>query len=170
MILEPEKIKSVTVSIVSPSICQEVRVPDAMILVFWILSFKPVPSLPSFTFIKRLFSSSLLSAIKVVSPAYLKLLVFLLAILSRACGSSSPAFCKMYSSCKLKKQGDNIQLWHTPFPILNQPVVPCLVLTVVSCPAYRFFRRQVRWSGIPISLRIVHSLLWSTQILSCSQI
>ena len=34
------------------------------------------------------------------------------------------------------------------------PVVPCPVLTVASCPAYRFLRRQVRWSGIPISLRI----------------
>ena len=37
----PPKIKSVTVSIVSPSICYEVMGPDAMILVFWMLSFKP---------------------------------------------------------------------------------------------------------------------------------
>ena len=41
-----------------------------------------------------------------------------------------------------------------PFPILNQSIVPCTVLTVDSCPAYRFLRRQVRWSGISISLRI----------------
>ena len=41
VILEPKKIKSLTVSIVSPSICQEVMGPDAMILVFWMLSFKP---------------------------------------------------------------------------------------------------------------------------------
>ena len=34
VILEPNKIKSVTVSIVSPSICHEVMGPDAMILVF----------------------------------------------------------------------------------------------------------------------------------------
>ena len=61
----------------------------------------------------------------------------------------------MYSACKLDNQGDNIQPWCTPFPILNQFVVPCLVLTVASCPAYRFLRRQVRWSGIPISLRIL---------------
>ena len=40
----------------------------AMILVFWMLSFKPTFSLSSFTFIKRLFSSSL-SAIRVVSSA-----------------------------------------------------------------------------------------------------
>ena len=51
--------------------------PDAMILVFWMLSFKPTFSLSSFTFIKRLFSSSSLSAISVVSSAYLKLLIFL---------------------------------------------------------------------------------------------
>ena len=42
----------------------------------------------------------------------------------------------------------------TPFPILNQSIVPCSVLTVTSWPAYRFLRKQVRWSGIPISLRI----------------
>ena len=55
--LEPKMIKSVTVSIVSPSICHEVMGPDAMILLFWILSFKPTYSLSSFTFIKKLFSS-----------------------------------------------------------------------------------------------------------------
>ena len=49
------------------------------------------------------------------------------------------------------------------FPIWNQSVVPCPVLTVASCPAYRFLKRQVRWSGIPISFRIFHSLLWCTQ-------
>ena len=48
-----------------------------------------------------------------------------------------------------------------PFLILNQSVVPCLVLTVASCPAYKFLRRQVMWSGIPISLRTVYSLLWT---------
>ena len=58
------------------------------------------------------------------------------------------------SAYKLNKQGDNIQPWCTPFPIWNQSVVPCPVLTVASWPAYRFLRRQVRGSGIPISLRI----------------
>ena len=47
VILEPPKINSVTVSIVSPSICHEVMGPDAMILVFWMLSFKPTFSLSS---------------------------------------------------------------------------------------------------------------------------
>ena len=41
VILEPNKIKSVTVSIVSPPICHEVMGPDAMILGFQMLSFKP---------------------------------------------------------------------------------------------------------------------------------
>ena len=130
-----------------------------MILVFWMLSFKPAFSFYSFTFIKRLFSSSSLSAIKVVSSACLRLLIFLLAILIPPCDSSSPAFHMMYSAYKLNKQADNVQ----HFPIWNQSVVPCLVLTVASWPAYRFLRRQVRWSGIPIPLRIFHSLLWSTQ-------
>ena len=60
----------------------------------------------------------------------------------------------MYSAYKLNKQGDNIQPWRTPFPIWNQSVVPCPVVTVASWPAYRFLKRQVRWSGIPNSLRI----------------
>ena len=74
-----------------PSICHEVMGLDAVILVFWMLSFKPTFSLFSFTFIKRFFSSSL-STIRVVSSAYLRLLRFLLAILIPACASSSPAF------------------------------------------------------------------------------
>ena len=78
VILESPKIKSDTVSTVSPSICHEVMGPDAVILVFWMLSFKPTFSLSSFTFIKRLFSFSSLSAIRVVSSAYLRLLMFLL--------------------------------------------------------------------------------------------
>ena len=102
VILEPRKIKS---AIVSPSICHEVMGLDAMILVFRMLSFKPTFSLSSFTFIKRLFSFSLLSAIRVVSSAYLRLLIFLLAILIPACASSSPAFHMMYSVYKLNKQG-----------------------------------------------------------------
>ena len=92
VILEPKKRKSVTVSIVSPSICHEVMGPDAMILVFWLLSFKLTFSLSSFTFIKRLFSSSSLLAIRVVSSLYLRLLIFLPAILIPACASSSLEF------------------------------------------------------------------------------
>ena len=103
VILEPKKTKSVTVSIVSPSIYHEVMGLDAMILVFWMLSFKPTFSLSSFTFIKRFFSSSSLSALRVMSSAYLRLLIFLLAILIPACASSSPTFHMIYSSYKLNK-------------------------------------------------------------------
>ena len=108
VILEPPKIKSATVSTVSPSISHEVMGPDAMILVLGLLSFKPTFSLSSFTF-KRLFGSSSLYAIGVVSAAYLRLLIFLPEILIPACTSSSPAFHMMCSAYKLNKQGDNIQ-------------------------------------------------------------
>ena len=89
VILEPPKIKSLTVSIVSPSICHEMIGLDAIIFVFWILSFKPTLSLYSFTYIER---------IGVVSSAYLRLLVFLLAIMILACAPSSPVFCMLYSA------------------------------------------------------------------------
>ena len=73
------------------------------------LSFKPTFSLSSFTFIKTLFSFSLLSARKVASSVYLRLLIFLPAILIPACTSFSLGFHMMYSAYKLNKQGDNIQ-------------------------------------------------------------
>ena len=160
--LEPKKIKSVTVSIVSHLFAMKWWDQMPWSSFFWMLNFKPAFSLSSFTFIKRLFNSSSLSPIRVVSSAYLRLLIFLLAILIPACFSSSLAFYMMYSAYKLNKQGDNIQTWRTPFPIWNQFFVPCLILTVASWLAYRFLRRQVTWSDIPISLRIYHSLLWFT--------
>ena len=98
VILEPPKIKSLTVSIVYPSICHKVMGPDVTILVFLMLSFKPAFSLSYFTLIKRLFSSSLLSALRVVSSAYLRLLIFLPATLIPACASSSLAFHRTYSA------------------------------------------------------------------------
>ena len=142
--------------------------PNAMILIFWMLSFKPVLSLSSFTVIKRLFSSSL-SAIRVVLSAYLRLLIFLLAILIPTCASSSPAFLMMYSAYKLNKQGDNIQTWCTPFPIWNQSVVPCPVLTLAFLTCIQIFQEagQVVWysdlfknfpvSCDPQSQRLCHS-------------
>ena len=80
---------------------------DAMILVLWMLSSKPTFSFSSFTFIRRLFSSSSLSG--VVSSAYLRLLIFLPEILIPACASSSPIFHMMYSAYKLNKQGALLQ-------------------------------------------------------------
>ena len=143
--------------------------PDAMILVFWMLSFKPTFSLSSFTFKKRLFNSSSHSAVWVLSSAYLRLLTFILEILIPAWASSNPVLLMVYSAYKLNKQGENIQPWSTPFPIWNQSVVLCPVLTVASWPAYRFLKRQVRWTGITISFRIcqfvvIHSQkLWHSQ-------
>ena len=93
----------------------------------------------------------LLSAIGVVSSAYLRLLIFLPATLIPACASSSPAFLMMCSAWKLNKQGDNTQPWRILFPVCSQSVVPWPVLTVASWSANRFLRRQERWSSIPIS-------------------
>ena len=92
------KIKSDTVSTVSPSISHEVMGSDAMIFVFWMLSFKPTFSLSSFSFFKRLFGSSSLSAIRMVSSAYLRLLIFLPAIFIPTCALSSLTFLMMYSA------------------------------------------------------------------------
>ena len=94
VILESPEVKSVTVSIVSSSIgtgCHDVS--------FWNVEFEATFSLSSFTFIKRLFSSSSLSAIRVMSFAYLRLSLFLLAILIPACDSSCLAFCMIFTLC-----------------------------------------------------------------------
>ena len=99
----------------------------AMIFILWMLGFKPALSLSSFIFIKKLFSSSSLSAIRVVSSAYLRL--FLLAIFLPSCDSSSVTFHTMYSTYKLNKQDDNIRPHLTPFPVLNWFIFPWSVLT-----------------------------------------
>ena len=123
----------------SLSICHEVMRLEAMILGFWMLTFKPDFSLSSFTFIKGLFSSSLLSAIRVVSYAYL-LLKFFPVVLIIACHLSNTAFHRICSAYKLNKQSDKKQSWHTPFPILNHFILPCLVLTVAFWVTYRFLK------------------------------
>ena len=123
VILELPKIKYLTVS---PSISHEVMGPDAMILVFWMLSFRPTFSL-SFSLSLRdsLFAFYhrggfiCISEVIDISPRNL----------DSSYASSSPAFLIMYSAYKLNKQGDNVQPWCTPFLIWNQSVVPCPVLT-----------------------------------------
>ena len=102
--------------------------------------FKSAFSPSSFTLIKRLFSSSSLSAIRLLLSAYLRLLIFLPAVLILACSSSSPEFHMMCSVYKLNKQGDNKQPSCTPSPILNQSV-PYKVLTFASWLGYTFLRR-----------------------------
>ena len=152
VVLEPRKIKSVTVSIPSPSpiYFHEVMGLDAMIFVFWLLIFKPAFSLSSFTFIKKLFSFSSLSAITMVSFAYLRLLIFLPAILIPACDSSSLTFHMIYAAYTLNKQGDSMQAWHTPFPILNQSVVPHLVHGILgwACSRFGANKETSRFNGL----------------------
>ena len=132
--------------------------PDAKILVFWILSFKPAFSL-FFMLIKRLFSSSLLFANRMVLSAYLKLLIFLPEILIPAYDSSSPAFLMMHSAYKLNKQGENVQPWGTPFPILNQSIVPWPVQTVASWPAYRILKKLTK-AMAPHSSTLAWGIPW----------
>ena len=99
-----------------PSVCHEVMGLDAMILVFWMLNFKP-------TFFTLLFHFHQEALVPLhflpLQWHYLrmKLLIFLLAILISACDSSCPAFRMMYSAFKLNKQWDSIQLWHLTLPI-----------------------------------------------------
>ena len=94
--LEPKKIKSLTVSIVYLSLCHEVMGLDAMIYIFWMLSFRSAFS--TLVFIERLFSSSSLSAIRVVSSAYLRLLIFLPTILIQACALGHFTWCTLHIS------------------------------------------------------------------------
>ena len=101
-------------------------------LSFLIFSFRLALSLSSFTIIKRFFSSSSLSAIRLVSSTYLRLLMLLLPVLILACNSSSLVFLMMGSAYRLNKQGDSREPCQTPFSILNQSVVPYIVLTVSS--------------------------------------
>ena len=90
---------------------------DAVTLAFWMLNFKPAFSLSCFIFMKKLFSSSSLYAKSVVPSAYLRLLIFLLAILTPACASSSPAFCMMYSEYLEKEMAthSSILAWKIPW-------------------------------------------------------
>ena len=108
VILEPKERKSVTASTFSLSICHQVMGPDAMILVFWMLGFKPGFSLSSFTLIKKVFSSSSLSAIRVILSAYLRLLPFQLANLIPPCDSSNPSLARCRQTlCHLSHQGSH---------------------------------------------------------------
>ena len=108
------------------SICHKVMRPDTITLVFWMLNFKSIFFLSCFI-LKILFSFSLPYAIIMVSSTYVRFLIFLLAVLIPACDSSSLPFHMMCFAYKLNKQGDNMQPWHTPFPVWNQSVVPCQV-------------------------------------------
>ena len=122
VILEPKKVKLVTVSTVPLSICHEVMGPDTMILVFWMLSFKPTFSLSSSAFTKKLFSSSLFSAIRMMSSAYLMLLLFLPAIVIMA--QQQPVAERRYPTSKIRSSScaSLYQSWRdTPCPRSEKP-------------------------------------------------
>ena len=110
VILEPPKTKSLTVSIVHHLFAMKWWDQMQWSSFFECGVLSQLFHSPLFTFIQKLFSSSSLSAIRVVSSAYLRLLTFLLEILIRACASSSPGFLLMYSAYKLNKQGHNNSL------------------------------------------------------------
>ena len=165
LILEPMKRKSVTTSTSFPSICHEVMGLDGMILVFclfvcFVLILRFNLALPlSFSLIKRLLSSPSLSGIRVVSSANLRLLMSLQPKFIPTCYSSTPAFLIMCSAYRSNKQSDSRQPYRTSFSILNQSIVPNMVLIFASWPAYIFLRRHVRLTSILTSWRVFHGLL-----------
>ena len=163
VILEPRNIA--TVSTVSPSICREVIGPDAMILVFWMLSFKPTPLSLSSRGSLVLFHFLPWGWCHLHTWGYW---YFFWKSWFQLVLPPAQRFSWRTLHTSLKKYGDNIQPWCTPFPIWNQSV-PWPVPTVASWRAYRFLKRQGRWSGSPNSSRILHTLLWSTQRLWHSQ-
>ena len=161
VIWEPKKRRSVTVSTFAPFVCHEVMGLDAMILVFWMLSFQP-----AFTFSS--FSSSSLSAIGVASFAYLRLLIFLSAILIPAWDSSSFAFHAMCSAYKLNKQCDNITVLMCSFPSFEPGRCSmtaskgCFLTCKVSQEASKVMWYSYLFKHFP-------QFVWSTQRLSPSQ-
>ena len=146
VILEPKKIKSVTAYTFSPSICHELMGSDAMILVFWMLSFKsichcpPSPSLRG-SLVPLLFLPLEWYHLHIWGCWYFSWQSWFQLVIHP---TQHFTWCEMYSTYNVNEQSDSIQPWRTPFPILNWFVVPCPVLTVASWPACRFHTRQVR--------------------------
>ena len=117
------------------------------------MSFKPAFLLYSFSLIKKLFSSSsFFFPIRVVSSAYLRLLIFLPAIWISACDSFSPGFCMAYSAYMLIRRITifSLVIFLSQFWEIES-VVPCSILTVASWPTCKLLRRQVRLSAICLS-------------------
>ena len=127
---------------------------------FLSVELKPTFSLSSFTFINRPFSSSSLSAIRVLSSAYLRLLIFLLAILIPACASSSPAFLVMYSVAAAAK---SLQL----FPTLCDPIdgsppgsaIPGILQA-----------RPLEWLAFPSPMQESEKWKWNLSVMSDSSL
>ena len=150
VILEPKKIESMTAYTFSPSICREVMGSDAVILVFWMLSFKsicycrPSPSSRDAS-VTLLFLPLEWYHLHMWGCWYFSWQSWFQLVIHP---TQHFTWCVMYSTYNVNKQSDSIQPWGTTFPILNLFVVPCPVLTVASWPACRFLMRQARCSSI----------------------
>ena len=133
--------------------------PDAMILVFWMLSFKPAFALSSFTQIKRFFSTSSLSAIRVTIIYISEVVDISPDNLDSSLWFIQPSISYDVLFIKIKQAGWQYTALSYSFP--NFKPVHCSMPSSNCC--FLTLRRQARWSGISFSLRIFHSLLWSTQ-------
>ena len=151
VIFEPKKRKC-HYFYLSPSICYEVMGPDVIILVYLIFSFKPALSLSSFNLIKRLFSSSSLSAARVVSSTYLWLLMLLPPSWFQLV---THPFLMMYSVYRLNKWGDKRQSHCTPFSILNQSLVPYRVLFLHLLCDLKRFKLSVRMVSLSVKMEMM---------------
>ena len=139
VILEPKKIKSVTVSIIFPSIWHEVMGPDAMILAFWMLSLKEAFSLSSHfhqVALQFLFTICYKSGVICIS----EVMDISPSNLDSSFASSSLVFHMMSSAYNLSKQGDSIHPWCTSGPNLEPVCCSISVLTFVSWTSYRYLR------------------------------
>ena len=132
-------------------------------LSFWMLSFKPAFSLSSFTFITRLFSSSLLSAIRVVSSAYLRLLIFLPAILIPAYNSSSLTIHMMYSAYKLNKLVEGVLVLRGKSNSNN--MVDLLLFPVIFSGSFLNKCRLPFWTGQDPSNWLIPHKAWEKKIM-----
>ena len=137
-------------------ICHEVM--DAMMLVFCMLNFKPAFSLSFFTLIKSLFSSSLLSAIRMVSSACLRLLIFLLAIWFKtgkwACqdGILSPCFFDLYAGYIMRnarldesQAGIRIAGRNVAFPLYLTFASAQLIFILLPPPFPKWWEMDLYW-------------------------
>ena len=122
LVFEPKKIKFLSVSIFFSIYLPWIDRTRSMILLFECSVLRQL-FYSSFTCIEKLFRSFSISAIKVVSSVYLRLLIFLKAILIPDWVSSSPACHRIYSAYKLNKQGHNIEPWRALFWSLNQSII-----------------------------------------------
>ena len=169
VICETKKINSVILSIVSHLFAMKVW--DQMpVSLYFECCFKSAFSLSSFTFIKRLFSSSSISDIRVVSSAYLRLLIFL----PQSWFQLDLHLVWHFAWCTLQELKSRVTIYS--FEVLlsqfgSSPLFHVWFLPHIGfLTSYRFLRRQIRWCGIPISLRVFHSLLWSTQSKTLSSV